>query len=329
MDQKQKISVIVPVYNVEKYLENGLEHIINQTYTNLEIILVDDGSKDSSGLICDRYAEKDSRIRVIHKENGGSSSARNRGIIEATGDFIGFLDADDYPEYTMYERLISAFTNENCVIAQCMSRDFDESGNIVKGPYKDSGNITFIPQKENFRLLMMHEGDSSFCTKLIRADFCKRFSFPEHELNEDFKLVLRMLQEIDGVYSVEEPLYNILIRNGSNQRSGFREDYYNAIINNSDYAYSLMKDRFPDAEKETERFRYVQRLDYLLHMPVELMNSENKLYSRIISEIRAEKNIWLTNEFLDQKQRRNLKILSTCPLFAKRVHRIIMKFKNR
>ena len=106
-NQPHLISVIVPVYNVEKYLRQCLDSIINQTYRNLEIILVDDGSTDSSGIICDEYAQIDARIKVIHKENGGLSSARNAGLDVCTsgGDFIAFVDSDDWLEPDMYERL--------------------------------------------------------------------------------------------------------------------------------------------------------------------------------------------------------------------------------
>ena len=100
------ISVIVPVYNVEKYLDNCVESIVNQTYKDLEIILVDDGSPDNCPAMCDEWAKKDSRIRVIHKENGGVSSARNIGLDNVTGEYIGFVDSDDYLESNMYELLL-------------------------------------------------------------------------------------------------------------------------------------------------------------------------------------------------------------------------------
>ena len=98
----EKISVIVPVYNVEQYLERCVDSIINQTYKNLEIILVNDGSTDNSGQLCDELAKKDDRIRVIHKKNGGLSDARNVGIDEAEAELIGFIDSDDYIDEDMY-----------------------------------------------------------------------------------------------------------------------------------------------------------------------------------------------------------------------------------
>ena len=100
------ISVIIPVYNVEQYLSKCLDSVVNQTYKNLEVILVDDGSTDNSGKICDEFALKDNRIIVIHKSNGGLSSARNEGLKFAKGQYVGFVDSDDYIEIGMYEKLL-------------------------------------------------------------------------------------------------------------------------------------------------------------------------------------------------------------------------------
>ena len=102
------ISVVIPVYNIEEYLERCVNSICAQTYPNLEILLVDDGSTDGSGALCDALAEKDTRIRVFHKVNGGSSSARNVGVAQARGDYIGFVDSDDYISENMYELLYEA-----------------------------------------------------------------------------------------------------------------------------------------------------------------------------------------------------------------------------
>lgn len=105
------LSVIVPVYNVEQYLSQCLDSIVGQTYSNLEIILVNDGSTDSSGAICDEYSRRDSRIRVIHKENGGQGSARNLGLATATGDYVSFIDSDDWIDLCMYESAVSIFSH--------------------------------------------------------------------------------------------------------------------------------------------------------------------------------------------------------------------------
>lgn len=110
---KETISIVVPVYNVEKYLERCIESILNQSYMNLEIILVDDGSKDKSGEICDKYAKCDNRVKVLHKKNGGLSSARNAGLAVAQGKYVGFVDSDDDIDINMYEKMYRVIANEN------------------------------------------------------------------------------------------------------------------------------------------------------------------------------------------------------------------------
>lgn len=114
-----KISVVVPVYNVEKYLRRCLDAIVNQTYTNLEIVLVDDGAKDSSGAICDEYAQMDSRIKVIHKENAGAGLARNTALDVITGNYVTFVDADDYMELNMYELMMNQAEKEDADLVIC------------------------------------------------------------------------------------------------------------------------------------------------------------------------------------------------------------------
>lgn len=116
---REKLSVIVPIYNVEEYLDECIKSIVNQTYKNLEIILVDDGSPDHCPELCDIWAEKDNRIKVIHKENGGVSSARNAGLDAAIGDFIAFVDSDDYLDSDMYEIMLSQMREHNTDMAQC------------------------------------------------------------------------------------------------------------------------------------------------------------------------------------------------------------------
>lgn len=145
------VSVVVPVYNVEKYLDRCLASIMNQTYKNLEIILVDDGSKDTSGHICDEYAKKDNRIKVVHKKNGGLSSARNAGLRVATGKFVGFIDSDDDIELDMYEKMANTMKKYDVdfVMADYLrifnsGKNFKKSINIDGGHYDKNKIISDI-----------------------------------------------------------------------------------------------------------------------------------------------------------------------------------------
>ena len=160
--------MIVPVYNILDCLERCVNSICGQTWKNLEILLVDDGSTDGTGKLCDLLAEKDDRIRVFHKPNGGSSSARNLGISMAKGKWIGFVDSDDWIEPQMYERLYEAATAAGTSIAQASRDEIDED-------YHKRPDVCTPPEQEVtctaedfLKTLLLHQGDCSFCTKLIK-----------------------------------------------------------------------------------------------------------------------------------------------------------------
>lgn len=123
---KELISVIIPVYNAEEYIEKSVESVVNQTYENLEIILIDDGSTDSSGIMCDSLAKGDNRIKVIHKNNGGAADARNYGLSNSTGEYVCFVDSDDYVSLDFVEKLYDTIVNENADISVC---DYLYAGN--------------------------------------------------------------------------------------------------------------------------------------------------------------------------------------------------------
>ena len=161
----EKISIIVPVYKAEKYIENCIASIVNQTYKNLEIILVDDGSPDNCPEICDEWVKKDDRIVVIHKEKGGVSSARNAGLDVATGDYVGFVDSDDYIYEEMYERLLKSCIENNSDMSVC---GVDHNG------HKKCFDKSDVYSSEQAIGLMFDRSVSAFegytCNKLYKAD---------------------------------------------------------------------------------------------------------------------------------------------------------------
>lgn len=198
-EQNCLISVIVPVYNILDCLERCVNSICAQTWKNLEILLVDDGSTDGTGKLCDLLAEKDDRIRVFHKPNGGSSSARNLGISMAKGKWIGFVDSDDWIEPQMYERLYEAATAAGTSIAQASRDEIDED-------YHKRPDVCTPPEQEVtctaedfLKTLLLHQGDCSFCTKLIKKSLFEGHRFPEGKLNEDFRLLVELLCEGERV----------------------------------------------------------------------------------------------------------------------------------
>ena len=141
MDSKSLISVIVPIYNVEKYLERCVDSIVNQTYRNLEIILVDDGSPDNCPKMCDDFAKKDSRIRVVHKKNGGLSDARNSGMKIASGECIVFVDSDDYVDCNMIAKMYDVMLKDDSDVVSCGVKWVDENGEVISEPTVDKNEI--------------------------------------------------------------------------------------------------------------------------------------------------------------------------------------------
>ena len=323
------VSVIVPVYNSTAYLKRCVDAILSQTYKDLEVLLIDDGSTDDSFRICQEYGQNDSRVRAFHKENGGSSSARNVGIKEATGEYICFCDSDDYYEPNIIENLMKVFNEkDDCIVSQCMAVRRYEDGTLERGPLKDSGEIVRLTNEEYLRELLLHYGDSSFCTKMIKADFMKRFAFNEGRLNEDFELLVYMLQEFDCIYTYEITGYNIILRFGSNTRNVYKNLFYDCMIENSDMVKKLVDEKFPALQEEARKFQLYQRLDYTLHTPLSKMKN-NPVADKVLKELKLWRKDIKENQYLAPKDRRNLKILSRIPRLSKWIHNRIMFLKGK
>ena len=205
MNTTPQISVIVPVYNVEKYLAECVDSVLSQTFTDFELLLIDDGSKDGSGAICDEYAAKDSRVRVFHKENGGVSSARNLGLDNANGEWIVFVDADDWLELTMLEKMCHVAVEHN---ADCVYCDFNMAfeNKIVR--YKSA---SYSDNKTNFIKKYIATGWTCLWNILTKKDLYNKHSlyFPTQICYcEDFWLSVRLFHYANRVSYVEKPLYN-------------------------------------------------------------------------------------------------------------------------
>ncbi|MBR5421432.1 MAG: glycosyltransferase family 2 protein [Lachnospiraceae bacterium] len=328
--KQETISIIIPVYNKAPHLPQCLDSVLSQTYPLLEVLLVDDGSTDDSLRICREYAEKDSRVRVLTKENGGASSARNMGIEEATGEYVGFVDADDWIEPGMYEKLLD-YLRENkaysCV--QLMSRFFSADGELVEPARRADGETEVLTEEAFFRQLIMHEGDSSFCSKLFRSEFIKNYRFTEGRKNEDFELLLRMIPSLKaGIPTLGIVGYNIRLSEESATRGTYRQKLYEDMMYNAFTACRIARDDFPEYWEEGRRFRLVQALDFLLHIPIKEMKQDNRFYMRIMRFVRSEKKEIWKNRYLTGKQRRYLMLLATAPVKVRKVHRLTMKLRK-
>lgn len=220
------VSIIVPVYNVEQYLERCLDSLVNQTLKDIEIILVDDGSTDDSGNICDKYAKKDKRIKVIHKENGGLSDARNIGLSIARGKYIGFVDSDDFISLDMYKKLFNCIEHGNYDIASCEFKkvyEYNEkeiASNTMKIITKEYDNIQAL---ENYfdEYTDKREMQTVVCNKIYRRELFDNIKFPYGKLYEDGYVTYKLLYKSKKVIHIYEELYYYFQREGSLIRSEF------------------------------------------------------------------------------------------------------------
>lgn len=206
MADKPLISVIIPVYKVEPYIEKCLTSIVNQTYSQLEIILVDDGSPDRCPDICDAWSAKDNRIKVIHKENGGLGSARNAGLKEATGDYVGFVDSDDWVSEDMYAVLLNLAedTNADITCGKIMYAD-NENPQII-----DSEKVQKFSQDQYARKYFKIGSNNTVhyaVNKLYKKTVAKHIHYPEGVIDEDVEGFVYALDKAEIIYEIDHSVY--------------------------------------------------------------------------------------------------------------------------
>jgi len=207
MDNNELISIVVPIYNVEKYLKQCIESLLSQTYKNLEILLIDDGSTDKCPQICDEYEKKDKRIKVIHKKNGGLSDARNRGIEEAKGKYITFIDSDDYISENFVKKMYDSIIENNAEISQCNLVKVNDNAEVLqKIGYSDKSK--FKTKYEIIKdLYTGHWENTIACNKLYKIELFENIRFPLGKLHEDEFTTYKVLYKATKVAMVEEYLY--------------------------------------------------------------------------------------------------------------------------
>nr|WP_296473027.1 glycosyltransferase family 2 protein [uncultured Acetatifactor sp.] len=317
------ITVIVPVYNIKDYLPRCVRSITAQTYSRLEIILVDDGSTDGTGQLCHRLAEEDGRIRVLHKENGGSSSARNLALAQAAGEYVGFVDSDDYIAPDMYELLMRGIREFGVSAAQVARDEIDEKGNPLPDICVPPKEATVLDDREFMEELLMHRGDCSFCTKLIRRDLFPAEAFPVGKLNEDFHLLVRMLPGMGKVASLPDQAYHVFYRIGSNSRKADKETFsrvYADCVENADMVAEIVKRDYPELEDTAFRFGVFQRLEYLLHIPISQMTRDNGTYRGIVAYLRRNWARAMGSRILTEKNKAYHTLFAIAPKRLRRLH---------
>ena len=313
--QKNKISVIVSVYNVQAYVEKSVNSICNQTYKNLEIILVDDGATDNSGKICDELAIKDSRIRVIHKQNGGLSSARNEGIKIATGEYIAFVDGDDWIDEDMYEGMMSAMLNHDADIAICNYKEISQKGiwdtstdEVVVFEGRETLKV-FIEEDVRFQI------QNAAWNKLYKRSLMGDLRFPEGKIFEDIVYTTKLLAKSGKAVYINKAYYNYIF------------DRSDSIMN-SKKVERLLTDQVPAykekgefllsiGEKElflTHQFFFYKRM--LLHYK-DAKEKKTEGYQKFIKDLRkiiCDKPIWEAFEGKSKGEWLRMKLFTISPV---------------
>lgn len=292
------VSVIVPVYNVLPYLRKCIDSILAQTYSNLEIILVDDGSTDGSGAVCDEYAEVDLRIKVLHKENGGLSSARNSGLDVATGDWISFVDSDDYIEKTMIQTLFESCCNNNIPLAVTGIRAFDnETGQTVSTYIPEAEKI--VTSSELIELMMRPDGAMfSVCNKMYRRELWYKYRFPVGRNWEDVAINYKVVDEAQKAVLVKGMQYCYRQRKGSIVHSSI--DMYSDFEKSTKESIDWISSVHPELNDPANAY-YIRALLFLLSESAKSSNVE--YYNIIRLKFLSCMNQNIVKKYLNKKEK--------------------------
>lgn len=262
IENKPLISVIVPVYKVEPYLEKCVRSIQNQTYRNLEIILVDDGSPDRCGEICDELAKEDKRIRIVHRENGGQSAARNSGLSIATGEYVGFVDSDDYIDEDMFDCLYSAMIKAGADLAMCNGRIVFPETLLKSNESVALGRVEIFTCNKAYDKIIPVLNNAVW-NKLFRRKLLSGLLFPEgHIHGEDFIFLLNYLEKVKSLAVVSADKYNYLQRSGSITGSGFSDKKLDEIYS-KDAIRKIISANYPRYEKIAEKWCFTARMNII------------------------------------------------------------------
>ena len=300
------ISVVVPVYKVEAYLDQCVKSILCQSYENLEILLVDDGSPDRCGEICDQYARQDPRVTVVHKENGGLSSARNAGIEKARGEYIAFVDSDDWIEPDAYRDMLSLAEKTGASMVCAGRYDFSESTGIRETGLCPRQQEVLTAEEMLKRLFVWNQCDSAAWDKLYRRELFEGIRYPEGKHYEDIPTTYLVIEKAGQVAMLPEPIYNYRHREGSITVAPLSEKTFH-FEEHTGPIYAHICREYPGAEKEA-RFLRVRALRFaVLTGELSPAVAARPFRDRIRScrrELRRHTWFMLTSPYFEKQERR-------------------------
>ena len=303
----KKLSVIVPVYKVEAYIIKCVESIINQTYKNLEIILVDDGSPDNCGKICDEYADLDSRIKVIHKKNGGLSDARNHGIKIATGDYITFVDSDDYIESDMYQVLMELSQQNDADISACNMAYVYEKDSKVKRD--DSHQLRQLTPIEAYDIMIDYYGKlrMGVWNKIYRRELFNDIWFPKGQLYEDLAVMYKVIFRANKIMYLAESKYYYLQRGDAitSQPYSVREHDRYQFMNEMS---AFIREHAPEIYVYAVSYKHINGFLSIANRMIISSTYDIDFIKRIQKDIRSEKQ-WLLEGKLPYNRKMQILLL--------------------
>lgn len=295
------ISVIIPVYNTQNYLKKCVESFLNQTYKNIEIILVDDGSTDKSPTICDEFEKKDKRVRVIHKINGGLSDARNVGISKSNGEYISFFDSDDYVDEDYISYLYSLVKKYNTEMAVCGYKVINENGKVLSKI--DGFEESAISKKEFYHRMLIETGITvSACFKLYKKNLYDNILYPVGKLCEDNGTTYKVVDKVNGsiAYGNITKGYYVIHR-GSIMRSKFSLKKMDMIELNDEMCDFLLT-KYNDLDDIILRRRIYSRFNVLRQIDFKDENTKELMMS-LVNYIKNHKKFILTNKFVPRRDK--------------------------
>lgn len=328
--EEEKISIIIPVYNVEKYLNKCIKSILNQTYSNLEILLIDDGSIDKSGAICDELGKIDKRIKVFHKKNEGVSSARNVGIKNATGEYLIFIDSDDYLEKNMIEFLYKNLKNNNVDISIC-EYYIDYGNNRIEKKNNREENI-ILNKEEFYKYLLDSNYFGGFLfNKLIKKtliyDKKRILLFDENvHICEDLLYMCQIGQNINKIYYTTTPYYYYVQRKNGALRSIYTEKQLSNFYAYNEIIEIYNKNFIPiDVKFQMKFLKFCIDSLFLLSL---LNNKDKSLKNQILQTKKKYYEILKKNKDIKLSERLKIKILYYFPYIIGEIKYIKRKMKG-
>lgn len=319
-----KISIIVPIYNVEPYIHRCVDSILAQTYPNIEVVLVDDGSPDRCGEICDEYARQDTRVIVIHRENGGLSAARNSGIDACHGEYIGFVDSDDCIYSEMYERLYNDIMRFSTKLSFCHANGY-YGGDFLPPDYSQT---TICETNTNVMRRALEESIWwSAWTKLYHRSLFDNIRFPEGKTNEDLPVTIRIYDRCDQIAINYNKLYNYCIRKDSITTSRLNPRKFDIIDNASD-VIDYLHDTHPELMPAARGILLSNALGLLLKLRNYQGNDLETERKKTLSTIRRNWPSLLTNTHLNAWQRTLLTAAALHPQVLYRCYDLRKRMKR-